>query len=232
MPGDAIIEIKNLSAGYNKKFVFSDITLDIAANQIIGLAGLNGQGKTTFIKTLLGLKKSQSGELVYHGNIKSPFSYLPEKFSPPLELSGLEYLHFVCDLEKQPCCTDHIVQQAMTFQMTQDILAKRMASYSKGMRQKIGVLATFLTGSPIIILDEPMSGLDPLGRSQVKKMILMAKNKGKTILMTSHMLSDIQEICDKFMLLHDKKLAFYGSPHDLMQQSAQDTLEQAFLQMI
>ncbi|MCB1840396.1 MAG: AAA family ATPase, partial [Alphaproteobacteria bacterium] len=111
-------------------------------------------------------------------------------------------------------------------------LKRKMHTYSKGMRQKLGILGTLLTGCSLLILDEPMSGLDPRARALVKRMITEMKHKDRTIFLSSHILADMDEICDRVAVLHDAKVLYVGTPQDMKDQTKAQNLEQAFLDYV
>ena len=107
-----------------------------------------------------------------------------------------------------------------------------MASYSKGMKQKVGLLATLLTDAPVVVLDEPMSGLDPRARASVKDEIQTCKTKGRTVFLSSHVLADMDEICDRICVIDQGRICFLGTPEALKKQTKEDYLERAFLRII
>ncbi len=232
------LTLNNISVSYTDKPIIQDINLDIKAGEIFGLMGLNGAGKTTLIKAILGLKEPCSGEISIFGKnklskeSKSKLSYLPEKFEPPYFLSGMEFMRFSLQLYKKSFDRDEIIEAAKFLALDIDALNRRMHTYSKGMRQKLGLMATMLTGCPLLILDEPMSGLDPLARSMVKKMINKVKDKDHTIFLSSHILADMDEICDRVAVMHGGRLIYIGTPQELKKQTLTNNLEQAFLDCI
>ena len=113
-----------------------------------------------------------------------------------------------------------------------DVLKRRVQTYSKGMRQKLGLLGTTLTGCSLLILDEPMSGLDPMARSHVKDMLAEAQTKERTIFLSSHILADMDEICDRVAVLHNNTIMFVGTPSELKKKTMSKNLERAFLHFI
>jgi ABC-2 type transport system ATP-binding protein len=113
-----------------------------------------------------------------------------------------------------------------------EALNRRVQTYSKGMRQKLGLMATMMTGCGLFILDEPMSGLDPRARAAVKDMLLETKKQGKTIFLSSHILADMDEICDRVAVLHQGRLLYTGTTSGLKDSGATDSLERAFLKCI
>ncbi len=126
---------------------------------------------------------------------KAKIAYLPEKFEPPSFLSGLEFVKFSLDLYKRPFSEEAVMQAADRVSLSRSALKRRVNTYSKGMRQKTGLMGTWLTDCPLLILDEPMSGLDPRARVLVKDEILSCKKRGMTVFLSSHILADMDEIC-------------------------------------
>src|SRR5690606_6663321 len=124
----------------------------------------------------------------------------------------LEFLKFSLSLYQQPFDQDAIIRAADRLALGEEALRRRVQTYSKGMRQKLGLLGTILTNCPLLILDEPMSGLDPRARALVKEMIGEARAQGRTIFLSSHILADMDEICDRVAVLHDSEIRFTGTP--------------------
>lgn len=230
--------IQDVSVSYYGKPAISNINFDVKAGEIFGLMGLNGAGKTTLIKCILDLREQDAGSISVLGEPKennahkTKLSYLPEKFEPPWFLTGMEFLKFAMALYNQDFVKEEMLAAASALALDTSVLDKRMNTYSKGMRQKIGLMATMLTGCSLFILDEPMSGLDPLARSLVKKLILDMKHRDRTIFLSSHVLADMDEICDRVALLHEGTIQYVGSPASLKEETGAVTLEQAFLEFI
>lgn len=232
------VDIKNLSAGYNGKIVVHDISLSVRVGETYGVIGLNGAGKTTVIKTLLGLKDSMQGTMsvlglpIDHKNVKRDTAYLPERFDPPWFLKGDEFIQFSANLYGCSIERAEMISFAERLALDTAALGRRVQTYSKGMRQKLGLIATILTGCQVLILDEPMSGLDPLARVLVKEMLESLEGQGRTIILSSHILADMDEICDRVCVIHQGVLRFEGTPDGLKQLSQADTLEHAFLNIV
>lgn len=233
-----ILDIKNVSAGYGGAPVISNINITIKEGEFFGLMGLNGAGKTTLIKTILGLRNLDEGKISVFGEdsssqkAKKKFAYLPELFEPPWFLKGIEFIEFSLKLYGRKMSREEICAQAERLALDPKALNKRVQTYSKGMRQKLGIIATVFTDCPLLILDEPMSGLDPRARSLVKDMLAERKKEGQTIFFSSHILADMDEICDRVTLLHDKEIKFTGKPSALKKESGKKNLERAFLETI
>lgn len=232
------ISIQSVTADYGHGNVIENISFDVMTGETFGLIGLNGVGKTTLIKIILGLMEASSGRAALFGKAsldpdsKSKIAYLPEKFEPPFFLTGLEFIKFSLELYERPFVQDEVLAAADRVSLTRPALFRRVNTYSKGMRQKTGLMGTWLTGCPLLILDEPMSGLDPRARVLVKDEIVACRNRGMTVFLSSHILADMDEICDRVGVIHDGVLKFVGTPAELKQQAGKDNLERAFLKII
>lgn len=227
---EPVFAVHSLSSGYDKNIIVENISFDIKKGEIFGLIGLNGAGKTTLIKTILGLLKKNDGDIQMSG--RDQLSYLPERFDPPWFLSGYDFIRFSLKLYKKDISFDEASKAAQKVSLDPAFLKKRVHTYSKGMRQKLGLLATILTNCPLLFLDEPMSGLDPKARQETKKLILEAKARGRSVFMSSHILADVAELCDRVAVFHNKSIIFLGTPADLKKTGGDDNLEKAFLAVL
>jgi ABC-2 type transport system ATP-binding protein len=233
------IKIEGVAARYGKRQnVIENVSFDVKKGETFGLIGLNGVGKTTLIKIILGLMEPAQGAISIFGHqmldteTKSMLAYLPEKFEPPFFLSGMEFVKFSLELYNRPFKEDDVLEAADRVSLSREALRRRVNTYSKGMRQKIGLMGTWLTGCPLLILDEPMSGLDPRARVLVKDEIGACRNRGMTVFLSTHILSDMDEMCDRIGVIHDKALRFLGTPAELREKTKSDSLERAFLKII
>ena len=232
------LEISNINAGYGSTQVLHDISLDVKSGETFGLIGLNGAGKTTLIKIILGLKGQISGDITVAGHkagsddAKKQLAFLPERFDPAWFLTAYEFIKFTLSLYKRKMDKAAADTLAEKLGLKVSYLSKKAQTYSKGMRQKLGLMSTFMTDSPLLILDEPMSGLDPLARAQVKGLVAEARAQGRTTFLSSHILSDMEELCDRIAILHGGRILFIGKPADLMAEQGKPYLEQAFLSLI
>jgi ABC-2 type transport system ATP-binding protein len=232
------LDIQNIFAGYGDRVVLQDISLSVLPGETFGLIGLNGAGKTTLLKTILGLKEAMSGTIAVQGHAagslaaKKLLCFLPERFDPAWFLNAYEFVDFTLSLYDRKVSKSRIDEMAEALGFNKSFLPRRAQTYSKGMRQKLGLMTTLLTDCPLLILDEPMSGLDPLARAQVKNLLAQARKNGRTVFLSSHILSDMEEICDRVAVIHNGKLLFIGKPSDLLGQTGTQQLEQAFLQLI
>lgn len=237
------LKIKDLKKTFATKVVLDNISLDLHDNEIFGLIGLNGVGKTTLIKIILDLLDADSG-LVDILGIKSTspkskqlLRYLPEKFQASSMVTGLEFLKIFNDFDKsydgdKKKLLDEIYRLANLLALDRNALNLKVSKYSKGMTQKLGLISTFLGQSKLIILDEPMTGLDPKARIYLKNLLRESKSQNKTVFFSSHILSDIDEICDRIGVLNNGKICFIGTPTELKEKHKEDSLEKAFLKEI
>lgn len=232
------IGVVGVSADYGRGPVLRNISFDVQSGETFGLIGLNGAGKTTLIKTILGLMEAAAGavSLFGRGSLedagKSMLAYLPEKFEPPFFLNGFEFIKFSLDLYGRPYNEADVERAADRVALSREALRCRVNTYSKGMRQKLGLMGTWLTGCPLLVLDEPMSGLDPRARALVKDEIMSCRKQGMTVFLSSHILSDMDELCDRVGIVHGGTLQFLGTPAALKQETKSDNLERAFLKIL
>ncbi len=235
---DNALSIDHIKVSYGKRLVLDDLSMQVGAGEMFGLMGLNGVGKTTMIKSILGLRDPDAGNIRIFGadrlamQSKKQLAYLPERFDPPWFLSGMEFVKFSLSLYKVPFIEKDVRAAAERLALDPSVLKNRVQTFSKGMRQKLGLLATVLTGCPLLILDEPMSGLDPRARALVKDMLRDVRAQGRTVFLSSHILSDMQELCDRVIILHNTKFQYEGTPQGLLQYGQSENIERAFLNVI
>lgn len=234
----AALTISQLSKSYTSHEVLDEVSLEVKPGEILGFIGLNGVGKTTLIKSMVGLLTVEQGDIYIYGHAhhtrkaKAQFGYLPEHFRPSPLLTGGEFIALAMQAHGQAYDREEAKDILQELDFTLQALDKRIASYSKGMVQKIGLASMFLMACPLLILDEPMSGLDPLTRYKFKNLLKKIGKSGKTIFFSTHILSDIGEICDNVAILHNQRIIYTGSPQACKQHYKSKTLESAFLKAI
>jgi ABC-2 type transport system ATP-binding protein len=232
------LRIEHISKSFHNHKVLDDISLTLNEGEIFGLIGLNGIGKTTLIKIILGLLSEDAGDISLFDTAwkkiaaKKHLSYLPEKFQPSRLLTGRECLDLSMSYYDKPYVHEVACQEAEQLGLDPQALDRRVSSYSKGMGQKIGLIASLMVDTPLLILDEPMSGLDPKARIQLKTRLNKARKEGKTIFFSSHILADIEEICDRIAILHNATFQFLGTTASFKERYKNMSLEQAFLEVI
>ena len=230
--------VDGVTTHYGKAAILENVSLSVTNSEIFGLIGLNGVGKTTLIKSILTLVKPTAGSVRIFGEdhmdpvSRAKLAYLPEKFQPPPLLTGAEFIRFSMSSYGLDYDLTHASEMAENLGFDPASLNERMGVYSKGMSQKLGLLATFMTGQPLLILDEPMSDLDPKARILLKRQVAKHREDGNTIFLSSHILADLDEMCDRVGILHNGTLAYDGTPAALKQQADTESLEHAFLEVI
>ena len=223
---------------YGKLPVLAGVDLEVHGGECFGLVGVNGAGKTSLIKCLLDFCALDGGEIAIFGQphrqpaARAPLGFLPERFIPPYYLSGAEFVQYFLNLQGLAYHAAALAQMAQALDLEESALNKPVRSYSKGMTQKLGLAACLLARKPLYVLDEPMSGLDPKARALFKQQLRQLRTAGSTLFFTSHLLADVDELCDRMAILHDGQLRFVGSPADCRRTYGADTLEQAFLACI
>lgn len=237
----AIITLKEVSKSYasgffmKKKSAVANISLGIDRGEIFGIIGANGAGKSTVIKMIQGFIRPDKGELLIdHKNPFDPVSrvnmgYLPENPYFYTNLTALELLRFSTSASGVPTqlAEDRIHSLLKTVDLY-DSRKQRLKTFSKGMIQRAGICFALVHDPQTIVLDEPMSGLDPLGRKMVIDLILSLRKQGKTILFCSHILNDVERICDRVAIMDKGSLKQIFTKQDL----ASQTMEEVFLRTI
>jgi len=208
-----IIEIKHLVKTYGKN-VLNDINLSLSKNHVLGLIGKNGAGKTTLIKLILGFIKPTHGEVKVFGdnpvNVCGRLGYLPEKPDYHLLFTGREYLTYLAKMLSIKNAKQRVDEVLLLVGM-ESHSKKRMSKYSKGMLQRIGFAQALLQDPELLILDEPLSGLDPVGRKEIRDIIIDLRSKNKTILLSSHNLDEIEKMCTDIAIINEGKIIKEGS---------------------
>jgi ABC-2 type transport system ATP-binding protein len=232
------VRFDQVRKNYGRQAVLQGIALDIPAGAAFGLVGINGAGKTTLIKCLLDFCHVDDGRIEIFGALhtdsrsRARLAFLPERFMPPYFLTGRDFLSYMLALDKRSVGEDKIRAMFAALDLDASALDKPVRSFSKGMTQKLGLAACLLAEPELLILDEPMSGLDPLARARVKQLLRRMREQGRTLFFTSHALSDVEEICESMVVLHEGRQYFSGSPQELMRLHGSSSLEQAFLMCI
>ena len=200
-------------------------SLTVYQGETFGLLGPNGAGKTTLLKTLLGIVRPTSGRAWLLGHpigdvgVKQRIGYLPENAYFYDYLTGWEFLQFIAGLfEIPPDVQQQRIPQLLDLVGLSQSAArkKQLRQYSKGMLQRVGMAQALINNPDVVFLDEPMSGLDPMGRYQIREIILSLKAQGKTIFFNSHVLSDVEKICDRVAILANGELICIGSLDELL----------------
>ena len=235
----SIVEIENLTKDYEIGFwrkrkvrALDGLSLSVEAGEIFGFLGANGAGKTTTLKLLMRLTFPTAGKARILGSdidnvaMHQRIGYLPENPYFYDYLTAREFLEYCAELFGQP--------RKLRKQQAEDLLSRvhldekrwntQLRKFSKGMLQRVGLAQALINDPEIVFLDEPMSGLDPIGRREVRDLIASLRQTGKTVFMCSHILSDIEVLCDRVAILKKGKLAHLGLLNDLRQQRGDTNL--------
>ncbi|MCK7556839.1 ABC transporter ATP-binding protein [Chitinophaga sedimenti] len=236
MDTQPIISIRNLYKSYGQKQVLKGINLDVHPGQIIGYIGPNGAGKSTTVKVLIGLLGDFEGDVTILGKdlrqntleIKSLIGYIPENAEIYDMLTPMEYLLFVGKLYNMD---DALIEERAVKMLTAFGLLnekdQRMDTFSKGMRQKVLIISGLMHNPQIVVLDEPLSGLDANAVIIVKEIMSLLKREGKTIFYCSHMMDVVEKVSDRIVLINDGRIVADGT-FEQLRQTEGDTLEQIF----
>ncbi|MFN3550766.1 MAG: ABC transporter ATP-binding protein [Endomicrobiia bacterium] len=237
---EKVAEIKNLTKiykkykliGYRKIVGVENINFEIYKNEIFGLLGLNGSGKTTTIKLMLGLLYPDDGEIFILGNklpnwkVNKYIGYLPELVNFNKNFTGYELLKFYANLTGG--VSKERLQKIIDFVKLSDDIQRRVSEYSKGMVQRLGLAQAIINDPEFLIFDEPTSGLDPLGIKEIREFILKLKSDGKTIFFSSHLISELEKICDRVAIIYNGKIVNIIENKECLKGS----LEEIFIQSI
>jgi Cu-processing system ATP-binding protein len=223
-----MIAIENLTKSFGKFKALDNISLSFERGQAISLLGPNGSGKTTLIKSILGLVIPERGtikingeEIKTHWAYRSRIGYMPQIGRYPDNMTIGQVINMLKEIRKD--CTQYDEELVKDLGIS-DILHKTMRSLSGGTRQKVSACLAFLFSPSIFILDEPTAGLDPLSSEILKDKIIKERANGKLMLITSHVLSDLEEITSHVVYLQDSKLMFYKTVEELRQSTGEEKL--------
>ncbi|MBF0428797.1 MAG: ABC transporter ATP-binding protein [Magnetococcales bacterium] len=237
MPLNAL-EITAASKRFGRQTVLDQITLSVPKGTFFGLVGGNGAGKTTLIKCILDLCRPDEGEIrlfdtpATQNAARRELAYLPERFLPPSHLNGQEFLTFMLRLHGATRDKPTLNEALRALDMDPDALKKPIRTLSKGMTQKLGLASCLLSGKGLLLLDEPTSGLDPLARALLKRQLLQRKEQGLTLFINTHILTDVENLCDAMAILHHGSLRFVGSPTECRKRFGGLSLEESYLNVI
>lgn len=232
-----MIKINELNKTYGSLQVLDKINLNINSGEAVGIVGPNGSGKTTLIKIILALVKPDNGDIYVNDThlngtswqYRSDIGYMQQIARYPENLTVAEVLEMVKDVrEDNPELDTELID---TFRMESE-MNKKIYALSGGNRQKLSAVLAFLFNPSILILDEPTAGLDPRASSQLKDKIEREKANGKTLILTSHIMDEIDFLTDRIVFLLEGRIQFDGPKEQIIQQSGEEVLERAIAQLM
>lgn len=231
-----MIAVSGLRKRFGSLDVLQGVDAVIRRGRVTGIVGPNAAGKTTMIKSILGLTRADSGVVEVGGirvngdeSYRSQIGYMPQIARFPSNLTGAELLRMLRDL--RPDAVDIDDDLIASFGLASE-MNKKLNTLSGGTRQKINAVAAFLFKPRLLILDEPTAGLDPRASSVLKDKILAERAEGRTFVVTSHVMSELEEIADEVLFINEGKVRFSGSIHQIMDLTRQVNLERAIAELM
>ena len=235
-----LVELRGIGKRFGKRSAAVDVLravdLTVHRGRVLAIVGPNGAGKTTLIKALLGLTRPDAGEIVFDGTpvtgsdaYRARIGYMPQIARFPENLTGAELIAMLEDLRGPATRADRELVDRFALG---DALRKPLRVLSGGTRQKINAVMAFLFVPDLLILDEPTAGLDPLSSSILKDKVLAERGSGRTVIVTSHIMSELEELADDVAFLLEGRVAFAGSLDELKRVTGQGTLERAAAAMM
>jgi len=214
-----VISMRGLTKRYGPLTALNDLNLDVHRGEALGFLGLNGAGKTTAIRLLLDLLRPTSGQAFVFGydcwteglEARARIGYLPGELGLYLDLTGLETLDFLAGLNRPPVDPRRRQELCDRLELPRSDLRRRLREYSAGMKRKLGIIQAFQANPPLLILDEPTEGLDPLMQESFYALLADVKRGGATVFMSSHVLSEVERVCDRIALLRKGEMVLLSS---------------------
>lgn len=229
------IDCRGLSKSYGGKPVLQDVSLRLPAGEFFGLVGMNGSGKSTLIKTILDLTACDAGSITIFGkshrevSAREHIAYLPDRFSPPAYLRCRDFLSYMLAMHNVEYDKARVEKIFVELELDIEVLKTSVMSLSKGMTQKLGLISCLLSGKKMLILDEPMSGLDPRARVLFKQQLGKLKGQGVSLFFSSHALNDVEEIADTMSVLHYGEVLYSGTHTEFSKTYQGKDLEQSYM---
>ncbi|MGB3459761.1 MAG: ATP-binding cassette domain-containing protein [Halobacteriota archaeon] len=210
-----ILDVKDLTKRFDTKIVLDNISFDVGKGVIFGLLGPNGAGKTTMIRIILDILRADHGDIDIFGRkfddaLKARIGYLPEERGLYQKITVFECLKYFAELKEVKKSEDKIDFWLHKVELY-DYKSKKIEELSKGMQQKVQLVAAFIHNPELLILDEPFSGLDPLNTKLIKDVLVDQKREGKTIILSTHQMDQVERMCDRILLINQGKRVLYGS---------------------
>jgi ABC-2 type transport system ATP-binding protein len=222
-PHSPPISIRGLTKRYGSLTALKELNLDVVQGEVLGFLGLNGAGKTTAIRLLLDLLRPTSGKAFIFGHdcwldglaARARVGYLPGELGIYPDLTGLEVLDFLAGLKRQAVDKQRRQELVERLDLPQRDLRRKLRQYSTGMKRKLGIIQALEGDPPLLILDEPTEGLDPLMQESFYALLKEARQRGTTVFMSSHVLSEVERVCDRIALLRKGELVLLAGLEEI-----------------
>ncbi len=214
-PHPPVVALHELTKRYGRTVAVHGLTLEVQAGETFGFLGLNGAGKTTTIRVMLDLLRPTAGRALVLGHdcqreglaVRAGIGYLPGEITFYADMTGREVLVLLGSLGANPVAPDYVHQLLDRFELDDATLDRRVREYSTGMKRKLGIVQAFQSDPPLLILDEPTEGLDPLMQEAFYTLLAEVRSRGRTVFMSSHVLSEVERVCDRIAVLRKGRLA-------------------------
>ncbi|MBE3096015.1 MAG: ABC transporter ATP-binding protein [Planctomycetes bacterium] len=220
---DPAISIRGLAKHYGRLVAVSDLTLDVVAGEVFGFLGLNGAGKTTTIRVLLDLLRPTRGRASIFGRdcqadglaARAATGYLPSEIGFYSDMTGEDTLRLIARLSRQRVDAAYRRRLEDRLEFASADLGRRLREYSGGMKRKLGIIQAFQADPPLLILDEPSEGLDPLMQEAFYDLLAEVKGRGRTVFLSSHVLPEVERVCDRVAVLRTGRLALVAAVDEI-----------------
>jgi len=222
LSGSPAISIRGLTKRYGRLVAVNNLDLEVCRGEIFGFLGLNGAGKTTTIRILLDLLRPTSGNAAVFGHdcqsdsleARASIGYLPGEMGIYSEMTGREFLRFLERIGGVTVSGEHRGKLIACFELSDRELSRKLREYSTGMKRKLGLIQAFQADPPLLILDEPTEGLDPLMQEAFYQLLAETRGRGQTVFMSSHVLPEVERVCDRIALLRGGEVVLLSSVED------------------
>lgn len=240
MRSGSLIEVRGVNKKYRGRKALKDITFDVREGEVLGIIGPNGAGKTTLISLLATINRPESGSIHISGvdilkdpgKIRASLGYVPQENALYPMLTAYENLDFwagIYGVDKK--VKKEKIDFVLRLLRLEDRKDDKVRTFSGGMKKRLNIAASLLHDPGILIMDEPAAGVDILSRSTIAELILELKKSGRTIIITSHHVDDLEHICDRILVLREGNLLYSGSAEEILKDTGYDDLEQLMLKL-
>ncbi|MDQ2088120.1 ABC transporter ATP-binding protein [Herbivorax sp. ANBcel31] len=234
---ETIVKVDNLKKNYGNVEAVKGVSFEIKRGEILGIVGPNGAGKSTFFSILATISKPQDGDIIVDGEsitknkqyVKKIIGYVPQELALYSSLSGRDNLNFWAGIygffgkEK-----NKVVKNVISEMDLQDVIKRRVDTYSGGMKRRLNIALGILHNPQLLIMDEPLVGVDIISKRKIMDKMLKLKSEGQAIVFSSHSTDEVEKLCDRIVLLENGSVKAYGELNDILKKYGKDSLEDIF----